>query len=168
MADDLLGVVGAAGDGGAFVDASHQFVARHVDGYDAVDFAFQFREEELQGLRLLHGAGESVDDAAFGAVGFALALAVPGVDGGVGVGEGGAVLEGAGEECHDDVVAHEVAAVHDGLCALTQGCVGCHLLPQQVAGGDVQEVVLLGQELCLGAFAGAWGAEDNDVYHIIV
>ena len=54
-------------------------------------------------------------------------------------------LEGAGEECHDDVVAHEVAAVHDGLCALAQGGVGCHLLAQEVAGGDVQEVELLGQ-----------------------
>ena len=64
VTDDLFGIVGTAADGGTLVDAPHQLVARHLDGYHTVDLALQLPEEELQRLRLRDGARESIDDAA--------------------------------------------------------------------------------------------------------
>ena len=64
VTDDLLGIVGTAADGGTLVDALHQLVTRHIDGYHTVDLALQLPEEELQRLRLRDGARESIDDAA--------------------------------------------------------------------------------------------------------
>ena len=89
----ILRVVRTAADGGTLVYAANQLFARHIDSYYAVNLAFKSAEKELQGLSLRHRAGEAVDDATLRTVGLAVTFHIPGIEGGIGVGQRGAELE---------------------------------------------------------------------------
>lgn len=75
------------------------------------------------------------------------------------------MVEGFGNETYNDVVAHQVATVHDVLDTETQRSALCHFVAEHLASGEMYEVEFFGQKGSLGTFAGTGGAKQDDVFH---
>ena len=119
----FVGIVTAVGDGGAFVDASDKLFARSIDGDDTIETALVTLEEEIERLRLLDGAREAIEDDAL-------------------VGGG----DGLVDQTDDDIVAHQIAPIHERFdTEAERGAVG-HFLTEHFAGGEMVEIIFFGQQ----------------------
>ena len=67
------------------------------------------------------------------------------------------------DQSDDEVVGDEVAPVVDRLDAPTELGSGGHGSAEHVARGDLGDSALVGESPGLGALAGAWRAEDEEI-----
>ena len=135
------GAVGGARPAPAQTGAD--LVGRYVDEEGRVDGLTPLGQGVVEGAGLLGGAGEPVEQRARGRVGPVEALA---------------------QHADGDLVGDEFTAVHVALGEQTQLRPAAHVLAEHVAGGDVHEAGRLDETGGLGAFAGAGGAEQDDVH----
>ena len=71
-------------------------------------------------------------------------------------------LQSAAHDRQHQGIADQLATGHHRLRLLAQGAAGLHLGPQQVTGGEMQQLPAFGQQRGLGALAGTGGAEEEE------
>lgn len=137
----VLGVVHAAGGRmhATTGDTRHDLLV--VDG--DLDHMVDGHAGVLQRFGLRDGPREAVEQEALGAIGL-----------------GDAFLD----QGDDDVVGYQAAAVHHAFHLLAERAAGLDCGAQHVAGGDLRNAELLGDEPCLGAFAGTGCPEQNHTH----
>ena len=97
----------------------------------------------VQGLSLADGAGHAVQDIAIGAVGLSQPL---------------------GHDADDHGVRNQLTGVHIGLGLQPGGGAVLNGGAEDVAGGNGRDVQLGAEDLGLGAFAGAGGAQHDQLH----
>lgn len=69
-------------------------------------------------------------------------------------------------DLHDDFVRDETTRGDDTLRLHAEPRLLCNLLAKQIAGRDVEEIVLMNEVFRLSAFAGPRGTEESDIQHM--
>ena len=137
-------VVGAARHFAPLKQAAHQFGLGHFHGHDNADGHVLACQQFVQHPGLTYRAREAVEDESVG-VGMPVYL--------------------AGNNRHHHLVRHEFAAGHDGLRLFPDFGAFGNLLPEQVAGGKVHQIILLDQHGGLRALAGTGRPKNYKVQH---
>ena len=129
-------VAGGVGAGAPLGEPADEDLVCHIEVQCEVDVEFA-----VEGLGLLHGPGESVEDDA---------------------GDFSEALDLLLHEVDDDLVGHESARIHVGLSFLSQFGAVPDGLPQHVAGGqsDVSELGL--ELLSLSSFSSSRRSKKDD------
>ena len=121
------------GAGAAAGHAVNDGFVRHLDGQGGVHIG-----KGLHGFGLGHGAGEAIEDGAL--------LTVVG---------GQLFLH----QADDQIIGHQLAAVHIGFCLSAQFCALGDGLAQKVSRGDHGNLQRGFDEICLRAFSRAGGTQ---------
>ena len=126
--------------------AAHDAVLGHFAGQQDLDDVVELQAVLLQGVPQLfslhHVAGETVEQPAVGALG----------------------LEGVEHHGDGDVVGHQIAAVDIGFGLLAELGAAADVLAEDGAGFDVGEIVLVLDQVALGALAAAVGSENQNIH----
>lgn len=139
VADRLLGgVVGAAFDGCAVVDALKDGLIRDHYAHDGGYCFVGFGEHLIERFGLLESSREAVQKEATGAA----------VD-----------LEFVLDHAFDHFVGNEGAGIDEGFGLESERTSGSDFFTKKVSGGDVAQIVAFYECLCLGAFARTRRAE---------
>ena len=140
--EDFVEDCAAVGAAPASAEAAEDFVVADVDEQRGGDLGVLGGEGVAEGLGLLGGAGEAVEQAAeFGVV----------------------AAEAVEQHLDGELVGDEFAALHVALGFLAEFRLVADIFAEHVAGGEVEEAGALGELEGLGAFAGAGGSEQDDV-----
>ena len=118
-------------------------VERHID----LEHVVELDPGRLHGFGLGDGAGEAVKQETLGTVAL-----------------GDAVLD----QVDDEVVADQATGVHHLLGLQPQWGAGLDGGAQHVTRGNLRDAVLLANEVGLGAFAGAGGAQQNESHGLVL
>ncbi|MNP30027.1 hypothetical protein D3C76_1230820 [compost metagenome] len=120
-------------------DAADDFLVVHGD----LDHVVDGHAGVLQGFSLGDGARETVEEEAVGAIGL-----------------GDALLD----QVDDQVIGNQATGVHHALGLQAQLGAGLDRCAQHVAGGNLRNAELLGDETGLSTFAGTRGPQQNHAH----
>lgn len=147
-ADSLAGrfliIVGTAAFLATEHEAGNQFFLRHFEGNHAGDGGVVVGKQGIKRFGLGHSSGEAIENKAIGTlVGFQPFF----------------------DQLNDDLVAHQLPRIHDGLNPLAQLRAGGPLGPEHVAGREVNQAEFVDDLLRLGAFTCPGRAKKYNVQH---
>ena len=140
-------VVAAARFLAALYEAVDKFAFGHVEAYHYVNLRATASEHFLQCLGLLGGAWEPVENHPL--------LFLFGV-----------FVEHFLQYAYHQVVGDKFAVVDVSRCNLAKLGAALDVVAQHIAGGDVEQPVMLYQVFTLSAFARTRGSENYDIVHI--
>src|SRR5699024_4186233 len=122
----------------------HDDVLRHVELHDAVQIQAKALQDALELVGLGNGARETVEEE----TGLRVVL-----------------LQTRLDHADGHVVGHQVAGVHVGLGLEAQRRALADVRAEQIAGGNVGDAELLGENGGLGALAGTGGTKENESHY---
>jgi len=124
-------------------DPLDQLLIGNIDIQDHIDLLAQSGQNFVQSLRLGHGSGESVQHPS----GLNIIL---------------------GQAVFDDIdqqgIRNQLSCIHELLSLNPQGGAAADVLPQNVTGRDVGDLVLVSNHLSLCALAGSRRAEQYNIH----
>src|SRR3954470_1779834 len=136
-------VVNPAFDFPPIVEARQNLLVGDVEEQHRVHPAAPFGEEPRHPLRLRDGAHHAVEDDPLGRLGLGQLVA---------------------HYAEDEVVAHQVAGLHQGLGLQAERGAPLHRVAEEVAGGELGNAEGFSQDAALGALPGTRRAHEEDVH----
>lgn len=142
-------VVGASGDASAFQESVYEFIFRHIEPDDGVDFRASLRQHCVEFAGLGDGAWKTVEDDSSGGL-FKM------------------VVELVGEDGYHESVRDELALGDVAVGNFSEFSAAVDVSAQQVAGRDMIKTVMVDEAFALGAFAAPGSSEYYEIHRGII